>query len=67
MDRLSELKKAAGKSGLTIDALQILTQGLSCQAFRKVMGNASSIPSYRKSNGSPYFLLRAKAPSSESR
>lgn len=66
MDRLADMQKAAHKSGLTIDVLQVLTQGLSRQAFLRVMGNASSMPSYMKSSESPYFVLRASAPSSDS-
>jgi hypothetical protein len=65
MSRLTEMKKAAHESGLTIDLLHELTQGLSRQAFRKVMGNASSIPSYMKSNESPYLLRKASAPSKD--
>lgn len=65
-DRIDELSDAARESGLTIDLLHQLTQGLSRQAFLRVMGNASSLPSYMKSSDSPYLLRKAKAPSSES-
>lgn len=65
-DRIDDLKQAARMSGLTIDLLQHLTQGLSRQAFLSVMGNASSMPSYMKSNESPYLVRKAKAPSNES-
>lgn len=66
VDRIDALVVAARESGLTIDLLECLTQGLSRQAFLKVMGNASSMPSYMKSKGSPYLLRKASAPSSES-
>jgi len=67
LDRIEEMKKAATASGLTIDLLHFLTQGLSRQAFLSVMGNASSMPSYMKSIDNPYFALRASAPSSDRR
>lgn len=66
-DRLDELREGARASGLTIDFLEALTQGLSRQALRKVIGNASSLPSYMKSSDSPYLFRSARAPSSESR
>lgn len=66
-DRLDHLIEAANKSGLTIDFLEVITHGLSRQAFLKVIGNASSLPSYMKSIDSPYFFRSAKAPSRESR
>ncbi len=66
-DRVDELISAARVSGLTVDLLQVLTQGLSRQAFRKVMGNASSMPSYMKSKESPYLVRMDKAPSSDNR
>lgn len=66
-DRVDELAAAASASGLTIDLLDHLTDGLSSQAFLKVMGNASSMPSYMKSSDNPNTLLRARAPSSDSR
>jgi hypothetical protein len=64
--KLDDLIAAARASGLTIDLLQALTHDLDCQAFLKVMGNASSLPSYMKSSGSLYFCRSAKAPSSDS-
>lgn len=64
--RIDDLIAAASASGLTLDLLHQLTQGLSRQAFRKVMGNASSMPSYMKSKDRPYLLRKANAPSSES-
>lgn len=66
-DQIEALKAAARESGLTIDLLQLLTQGLSRQAFRRVMGNASSMPSYMKSIDKPYLVRRASAPSSDRR
>ncbi|TWI32765.1 hypothetical protein IQ24_02640 [Paracoccus sulfuroxidans] len=65
-ERLSALIEAANASNLTIDLLEALTQGLSRQAFLRVMGNASSMPSYMKSSDSPYLARKAKAPSRES-
>lgn len=65
--KLDELIAAAQASGLTIDLLQALTHDLDCQAFRKVMGNASSLPSYMKSSGSRYFCRNCSAPSSDNR
>ena len=66
MIRVDDMKKAAKSSGLTLDILQVLSHGLSRQAFLRVMGNASSMPSYMKSSDNPYFVLRANAPSRES-
>ena len=66
-ERLAALLEGARDSGLTIDFLYDLTEGLSLQALRKVIGNASSIPSYRKSSESPYVLRRESAPFKERR
>lgn len=66
-DKIDELRAAARESGFTIDALDWLTQDLSRQAFRKVMGRASSMPSYMKSSDSPYVLRSARAPSIDNR
>lgn len=65
-DRIDAIRGAADASGLTIDLLVQLTDGLSRQAFLRVIGNASSMPSYMKSSDSPYLVRIAKAPSSES-
>lgn len=65
-NRVDDMIAAARKSGLTLDLLHQLTQGLSRQAFRRVMGNASSMPSYMKSKDKPYLVRRASAPSRES-
>lgn len=65
--RLCELIKAARASGLTIDFLHWITQDLSRQAARKVIGRASSMPSYMKSRDKPYILRIANAPSSDKR
>ncbi len=67
MDRLEMLKEAAMASGFTIDFLDDLTHNLSRQAALKVMGNASSMPSNRKSNDNPYVFRKARAPSSDKR
>lgn len=66
MEREEILIEGARRSGLTIDFLHDLTHNLSRQALRKVIGNASSIPSYKKSSDNPYFFRIAKAPSSDS-
>lgn len=67
MSRIDELIAGAEASGFTVDFLADITQGLSRQAFRKVIGNASSIPQNRKSRDSPYVFRSASAPSSDSR
>ena len=67
MDRLDLLREGAAKSGFTIDFLECLTQGLSRQALRRVIGNASSMPSYMKSSDRSYLLRMAKAPSRDRR
>lgn len=67
MDRVEILIDGATKSGFTIDFLEALTQGLSNQALRRVIGNASAMPSYMKSKDNWYLLRRASAPSSERR
>ena len=66
-DRIEELRKAARETGFTIDFLEGITQGLSRQAFLKVIGNASSMPSYMKSSESPYLFRNSSAPSKDSR
>lgn len=66
-DRVEALMAAARASGLTMDVLYELTCGLSDQAFHKVMGNASAMPSYMKSSDSPYVRRSDTAPSSEMR
>lgn len=67
MDRLDELRAGADQSGFTLDFLEALTSGLSRQAMRKVIGNASSMPSYMKSSDNPHLLRIAKAPFRDSR
>lgn len=67
MDRIDLLKEGARKSGFTIDFLEALTQGLSRQAALRVMGNASSMPSYMKSSDNPYVCRNAIAPSTDMR
>lgn len=66
-DRLGMLIEGARRSGMTIDLLEALTQDLDIQALRKVIGNASAIPSYMKSNDNPYVFRSASAPSRDSR
>ena len=61
MHRIEQLREGAAATGFTIDFLEALTQGLSRQALRKVIGNASSMPSYMKSSDSPYLLRKSKA------
>lgn len=67
IDRTAELIDGARASGFTIDFLEALTQGLDSQALRKVIGNASSMPSYMKSSDNPYVFRSARAPSSDRR
>lgn len=64
--KLDTLLSGATESGFTIDFLETLTQGLSLQAVRRVIGNASSMPSYMKSSDNPYVRRKASAPSIES-
>lgn len=66
-EKIDALQAAAAASGITIDLLEALTHGLSRHAFLKVMGNASSLPSYMKSSDTPYLLRMASAPSRDSR
>lgn len=63
--RSEMLRLGAVDSGLTIDYLEWLTRGLSRQAARKVIGNASSMPSYMKSSDNPYVSRKERAPSIE--
>lgn len=65
-ERIDMLLEGARLSGFTIDFLEALTQGLSSHACLRVIGNASEMPSYMKSNESPYVFRSANAPSSES-
>lgn len=67
MERADALIKGAKETGFTIDFLEALTQGLSLQALRKVIGNASSMPSYMKSIDSAYLLRNESAPSKDRR
>ncbi len=67
MDKIEILRMGAQQSGFTIDFLELLTQGLDFQACLRVIGNASSIPSYMKSNDNPYVWRSASAPSKERR
>ena len=61
VDRIEQLQLGAAETGFTIDFLEQITQGLSRQALRKVIGNASSMPSYMKSSDSPYLLRKSSA------
>ena len=65
-DRLDALISAKRASGLSLDLLDELTQGLDSHAFLTVMGNASSSPSISQSRGNPNRCLIARAPLSES-
>ena len=64
---IDDLIVGANTSGFTIDYLDALTVGLSRHAARRVIGNASSMPSYMKSNDNPYVWRSARAPSSDTR
>lgn len=66
-DLLDVLIEGARKSGYTIDYLDYLVDGLSLQAARKVIGNASALPSMMKSSDNPYVARNARAPSSDMR
>lgn len=67
MDRIEFLRQAAQKTGFTIDYLEVMTRGLSRQAALRVIGNASSMPSYMKSSDNPYVRRKARAPSRDRR
>lgn len=67
MDRLDILIDGARRTGYTIDFLEALTQGLSNQACRRLIGNVSAMPSYMKSNDTPYVRRISSAPLSDSR
>jgi len=60
-ERIDILRQGADASGLTIDFLDDLTQGLSIQACRRVIGNASAMPSYKKSSDNPYVWRKDRA------
>lgn len=64
-ERLQILRAAAKETGFTIDFLDYLTSGLSRQAARKVIGNASSMPSMMKSIDNPYVRRSKRAPGSD--
>jgi hypothetical protein len=63
-ERITGLRAAADKTGLTIDFLDHLTTGLSSKALRRFIGNASETPSYMKSSDSPYVLRKDRAAAS---
>lgn len=65
--RIAMLIEQASATGLTIDYLEALTRGLSRSAALKVIGNASSMPSYMKSSDNPYVTRSAIAPSMDIR
>lgn len=65
--RLNALIECAAKTGFTIDYLELLTSGLSSQAFLKLIGNVSAMPSYMKSSDNPYVCRKAIAPSMDMR
>lgn len=67
MSRIDLLRCAANDTGFTIDYLEALTAGLSRNAALKVIGNASSMPSYMKSSDNPYVFRNAIAPSIDTR
>lgn len=64
LDRVTVLREGAKATGFTIDYLDALSRGLSIQALRKLIGNASEMPSYMKSSDNPYVRRSARpAPS----
>ncbi len=65
--RLELLLKASRETGFTVDYLELLTRGLSRSACLRLIGNASSMPSYMKSSDNPYVRRNASAPSIETR
>lgn len=65
--RIDLLTQAASENGLTIDYLEALTRGLSRKACLKVIGNASTLPAYMKSNDNPYVSRSCNAPSTDTR
>lgn len=67
MNRLDTLIRGARATGFTIDYLEALTAGLSIQACRKVIGNASAMPSYMKSSDNPYARRISSAPFNDRR
>lgn len=66
-NRLDILIEGARRTGLTIDFLYDISIGLSKSSLRKVIGNASSIPSYMKSSDSPNFARITRDASRETR
>ena len=60
--KIRTMAAVARETGLTVDFLDQLTVGLSKRDFLKVMSNASGMPSYMKSNDSPYVFRSARAP-----
>ena len=66
-ERLDVLVEGAEQSGFTIDYLEWLGRGLSLQALRKLIGNASSLPAYMKSSDNPNAFRIASAPLSDRR
>lgn len=67
IDLIEIYKSIADSAGLTLDVVHDLLDGLPIHALRKVMGNASSIPSKRKSSDKPYLARRTSAPSKDRR
>lgn len=66
-DRLELLLELRGHTGLTLDFLHDLFQGLPSQAVRASLDNISELPQYKKSSGSPYVSRNASAPFNETR
>ena len=64
--RTSLILQGAEETGMTIDCLAYLLDGLSLQACRKVIGNVSSMPKNMKSSDNPYVWRSARAPSNDS-
>lgn len=65
--RLDLIIRTASETGFTIDYLECLSSGLSRQACLRLMGNASSMPSYMKSSDNPNVLRKASPPSRDKR
>lgn len=62
-ERLDLIIDCARRTGLTIDYLDSLTSGLTLSCCLRVIGNASSIPSYMKSRDNPYIRRKVRAAS----
>lgn len=66
-DQLDKLLDAARQSGMTVDALVCLTEGLDANAVAILLGNVSNLPKYMKSKEIPYRRSIFIAPSIDTR